>query len=122
MRQSHAVGRRHTTECYAHRVGGCEGKMSREHPLSDSVLRQIGDTISIQGFPWLGQGERKNLPVSALAARMLCKGHNSKLSPLDSRVLGSSRRWRSRVRHSARLSIRKQPFKVSSSSGGFSSA
>ncbi len=65
--------------CYAAARGDCSGKPTREHPISDCVLEQIGDFIVVEGV-W---PEAKRLPVSGMVARILCGKHNSELSPLD---------------------------------------
>jgi hypothetical protein len=59
--------------------------MSREHFISRSVLRLIGDPhVAVNGAPWLREGETKALPVNELVARkILCKRHNAAMSPLD---------------------------------------
>ncbi|MEV2211168.1 hypothetical protein AB0H86_06670 [Streptomyces sp. NPDC050997] len=41
-----------------------------------------GKTITVLGMPWQ-KGSTHQLPVSALAANILCQRHNSALSPLD---------------------------------------
>jgi hypothetical protein len=69
--------------CYAYSLGDCSPEMSREHYISYGVLKLIGNSLEISGFPWL-QGEIKKLPPIALASRILCKHHNNVLSKLDS--------------------------------------
>lgn len=72
-------------KCYAAATADCSEKISREHWLSQDILRAIsgGKTIRIVGVPWLNGGHR-DLPPQALAANILCQRHNSALSPLDS--------------------------------------
>lgn len=71
--------------CYAERLGGCGGGLSREHPASEAVLKEIdqGDGVEVSGMSWLPPGAIRALPPSALASRVLCRRHNSYLSPND---------------------------------------
>jgi hypothetical protein len=68
--------------CYARSFGNCGGSLSREHFIPASVLKQLGP-ISSEGFPFIG-GPVRNISVESLASRILCREHNSFLSPLDS--------------------------------------
>jgi hypothetical protein len=66
-------------------LGSCDGGISREHLISESVIRVLkadGD-FSIAGLPWLDNGEAKIVGTNALTANCLCARHNSALSPLD---------------------------------------
>jgi hypothetical protein len=49
-------------------------------------LREIGGPFSISGVTWLPEGQEKTLPATALRSNILCRDHNSFLSPLDDRV------------------------------------
>ncbi|BFO23218.1 hypothetical protein SHKM778_96060 (plasmid) [Streptomyces sp. KM77-8] len=71
-------------KCYAAASRDCSEKISQEHWLSADVLRGMtnGKTITVLGMPWQ-KGSTHQLPVSALAANILCQRHNSALSPLD---------------------------------------
>lgn len=68
-------------KCYASRLENCRGKISREHYISENVLKQLGN-IRLSGFPWVGD-RVVSLKPQALTANILCEGHNSALSPLD---------------------------------------
>src|SRR5262249_35605606 len=57
--------------------------LSGEHYLSKAVLMAMGGKITIDGVPWLPTGEKREIGVNNLTARVLCKRHNSALSPLD---------------------------------------
>lgn len=72
------------SKCYAAASNDCSQKISREHWLSADILRGItnGKPITVLGMPWQ-KGATHQLPVSALAANILCQRHNSALSPLD---------------------------------------
>ena len=54
--------------------------MSREHLISASVFP--GRTVLVQGFPWC-KDTPKEIGLSGLTAKILCKKHNNDLSPLD---------------------------------------
>jgi hypothetical protein len=72
-------------KCYMNELGSCDGGISREHLISESVIRVLkadGD-FSIAGLPWLDNGEAKIVGTNALTANCLCARHNSALSPLD---------------------------------------
>jgi hypothetical protein len=58
--------------------------MSREHIVSQSVLSLLGERyIAVNGAPWLSDSETIHLPISALAANILCERHNAGMSTLD---------------------------------------
>jgi hypothetical protein len=74
------------SKCYAAQSNECSGPISREHYISDSILQFLsGDssTLAIEGLPWLKNSRRISLSPNNLAAKILCKGHNETLSPLD---------------------------------------
>jgi hypothetical protein len=71
--------------CYMKELGSCDGPISAEHLISESVIRVLmadGD-FSISGQPWLDAGEEKILAPPNLTANCLCVKHNSALHPLD---------------------------------------
>ena len=61
----------------------CEGGLSGEHYISRALLDVIAPDgkISIEGLPWAR--EAKSVGPNALTATILCRRHNSLLSPLD---------------------------------------
>jgi hypothetical protein len=67
--------------CYASQLTDCCTTISREHYISESILEDHGGVFYVtrKRLGW----EAKQLPANALAAKMLCKRHNSALSPLD---------------------------------------
>ncbi len=69
-------------KCYANTFGNCHGGISREHYISENILKQL-DTIKSNGIPWL-KHLNKNLSANSLTVKSLCERHNSYLSPLDS--------------------------------------
>jgi hypothetical protein len=66
-------------DCWAACLGGCSGKASREHLVSESLF--IGDKILVQGLPWCI--EAKTIGLAGLTAKILCEHHNNQLSPID---------------------------------------
>jgi hypothetical protein len=65
-------------------TGDCSSTLSREHFLSEAVLKLIGEKhVAVNGVPWLPEGETKALPISGLVGNILCTRHNSAMSPLD---------------------------------------
>jgi hypothetical protein len=73
---------RSNTNCYAASLGDCSATISREHYITQGVLKLIGDPITVGGFPWLC-GKEKTLATKGLTAKILCDRHNSALAGLD---------------------------------------
>jgi len=67
-------------QCWASAIGDCHPEQSREHLVS-AGLRGDG-SIDVVGFPWC-RHEPKRVGVASLTAKILCRKHNSALSPLD---------------------------------------
>jgi hypothetical protein len=72
--------------CYASSLADCSSKITLEHYISKSLLKELSSNgyLQVQGFSWQSEGEEKVLPISALGANILCKRHNEALSLLDS--------------------------------------
>lgn len=72
-------------KCFAGQMMGCSKKISREHSVSASVLRLLGEDgfIEVSGLKFLGEKSAK-LPISQLTTKRLCRAHNTALSGLDS--------------------------------------
>jgi hypothetical protein len=66
--------------CWADSNGNCAGKTSREHLVSASLFP--GKLIMVRGFPWCKDAPVE-IGISGLTAKILCRKHNSDLSPLD---------------------------------------
>jgi hypothetical protein len=64
--------------CWASCVGGCSGGMSREHLVSRGLWK--GPKVKARGFPWCAKEFAEIAPVTG---KLLCRSHNSELSPLD---------------------------------------
>jgi hypothetical protein len=54
--------------------------MSAEHVISDSLF--LGDTVGVRGMPWCREGY-KFIGKANYTANILCRKHNSHLSPVD---------------------------------------
>ncbi|MCU1314907.1 MAG: hypothetical protein JWN63_229 [Candidatus Acidoferrum typicum] len=70
--------------CWAAELGNCAGKRTREHVISESVLRiarGMHPDLALARVAW----DERLLPTSLSSAtvRHLCGKHNSQLSPLD---------------------------------------
>jgi hypothetical protein len=72
-------------KCYAKTFDNCSTTISREHFISEVVLKQqeIEGGVSAFGFSFLG-AKTKSIPINGMASKILCEVHNSALSPLDS--------------------------------------
>ena len=72
--------------CYAAGLGDCCGKVNREHYISQSVLKQIGDgkSVTVRNAPFLNRDTPKEIGIASLTAKVLCEHHNGVLSELDS--------------------------------------
>jgi len=68
------------SKCWAHSLGNCSKKISREHVVSGGLF--VTDLIDVQGFPWC-KDERKRISVASLTSKILCEKHNNLLSDLD---------------------------------------
>ncbi len=71
-------------KCWARSLGDCSGKLSGEHYVS-ACLFPSGKAI-VKGFPWC-RDEAKTIGLSSLTRNILCRGHNSRLSELDTAML-----------------------------------
>lgn len=67
--------------CWAHSIGGCSSKMSREHVVSKALF--VGGQVDVRGLPWC-KNETKRIGLANLTTKVLCKSHNERLSDVDS--------------------------------------
>lgn len=73
--------------CFLEGYGPCRGPISREHFISKSILRHTaagGSTAKIGGLRWQPPSIMQNIGIGSLQSKILCRGHNSELSLLDS--------------------------------------
>ena len=68
--------------CWASALNDCCDTVSREHLISASLFPK-SNKIFVQGFHWC-QNETKEIGLSNLTSKILCRHHNSSLSQLDS--------------------------------------
>ena len=69
-------------KCYLRFTKNCCTKISREHYISESVLSQF-DGLKVGGMPWQNPGEENKYSLNNLTSKILCRRHNTALSPLD---------------------------------------
>jgi hypothetical protein len=73
--------------CYARALGDCSPIISREHYISENVLRLFdGNVAETSSPPWSRDGARKTIGINSLTGKILCDRHNSALSRLDELV------------------------------------
>jgi len=71
-------------KCYAAALNDCEGELTKEHWISEAVLREV----SVDGETFITNAaclpkEGAWVPAASYAAKVLCERHNRALSPLD---------------------------------------
>jgi hypothetical protein len=69
--------------CWATSLEDCEGKISREHLVSQSLFSE--GNITVSGLHWRMDGP-KTVRLAALTGKIPCQKHNSELSELDTTV------------------------------------
>ncbi len=67
-------------ECWAKSLGVCADKISREHLVTESFWKN--GKVNVVGFPWC-KTTPKEVGSAAIVAKVLCRTHNSALSPVD---------------------------------------
>ena len=80
-----SLSRGSSRRCWAESLGHCEGKMSREHIFSDSILKEF-PSISVGGFHWCRE-EPQVISRKSFVVKRLCRKHNSALSSADHAAL-----------------------------------
>ena len=68
--------------CYLQGTADCSKQISGEHIVSGSVMRILGEG-ELSGAHWLEPSEARKASFRDLRANVLCRRHNSALSPLD---------------------------------------
>ena len=79
-------------ECYARALGDCLGPVSREHVVTEALLKAVWQGAKggqVYGLTFLaatpeGGGQ---FGINALTAKILCDGHNNALSPFDAEIM-----------------------------------
>ena len=75
--------------CYACHDQDCSRDISKEHFISEVLLRRIqspGAISKVAGFAWQAPQTFDRVLIKDLAAHILCERHNSRLSRLDSLI------------------------------------
>lgn len=67
-------------KCWANKYSPCDGKLSREHYISQSIFEQ--QFIYVSGLSWC-KGEEKKISIANLTKKVLCEHHNNTLSTKD---------------------------------------
>jgi len=72
-------------KCFLNGFGECDGKLSREHYISDTVLQalNVNGKMVIGGLSWQPQDKLQKIGISSLQSKILCENHNSSLSEMD---------------------------------------
>ena len=65
--------------CWAACLGNCSGNFSGEHIITEGVF--LTDSVRVKGLPWCL--EFKDIGLANLVKNVLCRRHNSELSPAD---------------------------------------
>lgn len=73
-------------DCYLNNLGDCDHSISGEHLISAGVLKVFGNMLRMTGFPWINNGESKNISITRLKSAMLCTRHNNAFSSLDTQM------------------------------------
>lgn len=68
------------SKCWASCLGKCGGGFSGEHYVSKAMF--TGPSVVIKGLPWCK--ESKMVGINSAVGKILCRTHNSGLSPMDS--------------------------------------
>lgn len=71
-------------KCWAASLGDCSDKQSGEHIVTAGIFSS--DAVTVQGFSWC-KDTPKEIGLASLVKNVLCKDHNSRLSPLDDTVI-----------------------------------
>jgi hypothetical protein len=67
-------------KCWASCLGDCDGGMSREHIVSESLFES--EYIDVSGYSWCKEGP-KRIGLGSFTKKALCRKHNSNLSKVD---------------------------------------
>ncbi len=105
------TGDHQNSRCYARALRGCSTRISLEHPISAAFLdtHAVNGIINLGGLAWNDNDEPLALPVRSVASKILCKAHNTALSPLDA-LAGDLMTALYDVRLNMRRAKRRKPF------------
>ncbi len=74
-------------DCYASQLGGCSTQISKEHYVSDAILRLVSlgePSVLVRNLKFQSPETVEPKGISNLVAKVLCSKHNSDLSRFDS--------------------------------------
>lgn len=66
--------------CWGSVLGDCSDEASREHLVSQGLFES--NEVVVQGLPWCRDAP-KRIGLANLTTKILCRKHNSELSPVD---------------------------------------
>lgn len=71
--------------CAAAFTNDCGGGISREHPISRTLLEEtvLDRRVKVGGLPWQPNETFSLVGIDSLIAKVLCERHNNLLGPLD---------------------------------------
>lgn len=78
-------------DCFARALGDCSKEISKEHYVSDSVLRAVSEgesSVFVQNLAFQERGILQRRGIGGLSTKMLCEKHNGDLTSFD--VAGAS--------------------------------
>jgi hypothetical protein len=75
-------------KCYAREIGGCSTKISKEHYVTEALLKEVAEgqrAVRVSNHPLLPTSVLgpEQFGLRALTGHILCKTHNSLLSDFD---------------------------------------
>ncbi len=74
--------------CYARSLNDCSPTISREHYISEGVLKLYGKKTALaKGMKWIPKGNQKEIAINSLTGKVLCNRHNHALSLLDTTAI-----------------------------------
>lgn len=101
--------------CYLAGTADCGGGLSREHYISRGLID--GPELRVRGMPWQREEVARYSPDN-LVARILCRRHNSALSPLDTHAIRFFLALEAGLNHAQRRSLsRRNCFFMTSGDG-----
>ncbi len=92
--------------CYLASSQNCGGGLSREHYISRALIDQRD--VFVRGMPWQ-KAEVQRLSPDNLTAKILCRRHNSALSPLDAHAQRLFLGIEEASHHASRRSLSRKP-------------
>lgn len=96
-------------KCFMRATANCSSSISKEHWISQAILRQFGETISFRGTRWQAADQFERLSIDALASNILCARHNACLAPLDHAAGRAFERLRIASDYAMKKSLRTKP-------------